>query len=85
MAYWYNDLQENNKRSAKKLFGKINQLTVEKDEKKELFKHGVLSFESFKIKWEFRESRSKTSKQKSLVIRSIMGSRNRSTYSVTSV
>lgn len=52
---WYNDLQGDDKRSAKKLFGKINQLTVEKDEKKELFKHGVLAFESFKIKNELSQ------------------------------
>lgn len=31
---WYNELQGDDKKSAKKLFGKINQLTVEKDEKK---------------------------------------------------
>lgn len=52
---WYNDLQGDDKKSAKKLFGKINQLTVEKDEKKELFKHGVLAFESFKLKNELSQ------------------------------
>lgn len=52
---WYNDLKGDDKKSAKKLFGKINQLTVEKEEKKELFKHGVLAFESFKLKNELSQ------------------------------
>lgn len=52
---WYNELKGDDKRSAKKLFGKINQLTVEKEEKKELFKHGVLAFESFKLKNELSQ------------------------------
>jgi len=52
---WYNKLKGDDKRSAKKLFGKINQLTVEKEEKKELFKHGVLAFESFKLKNELSQ------------------------------
>lgn len=43
------------KNLPKKLFGKINQLTVERDEKKELFKHGVLAFESFKLKNELSQ------------------------------
>lgn len=52
---WYNELKGDDKRSAKKLFGKINQLTVEKEEKKELFKHGILAFESFKLKNELSQ------------------------------
>ena len=52
---WYEELYGDDKKSAKKLFGKINQLTVEKDEKKELFKHGVLAFESFKLKNELNQ------------------------------
>lgn len=52
---WYKDLQGDDRNSAKKLFGKINQLTIEKDEKKELFKHGVLAFESFKLKNELSQ------------------------------
>ena len=52
---WYNELKGDDKKSAKKLFGKINQLTVEKDEKKELFKHGILAFESFKLKNELSQ------------------------------
>lgn len=52
---WYNELKGDDKKSARKLFGKINQLTIEKDEKKELFKHGVLAFESFKLKNELSQ------------------------------
>ena len=52
---WYNGLKGDDRKSAQKLFGKINQLTVEKDEKKELFKHGVLAFESFKLKNELSQ------------------------------
>lgn len=52
---WFNELQGDNKESAKKLFGKINQLTIDKDEKKELFKHGILAFESFKLKNELSQ------------------------------
>ena len=55
ISHWYNELQGDHKKSAKKLFGKINQLTVERDEKKELFKHGILAFESFKLKNELSQ------------------------------
>lgn len=34
---WYNDLKGDDKLAAKKLFGKINQLTVEKEEKDHCF------------------------------------------------
>lgn len=46
---WYEDLHGDDQRSAKKLFGKINQLTVSPDEKKTLFKHGILAFETLKL------------------------------------
>lgn len=49
---WYDDLRGDDKSSAKKLFGKINQLTVDEDEKRSLFKHGVLAFESCKLRHE---------------------------------
>lgn len=49
---WYDDLRGDDKASAKKLFGKINQLTVDEDEKRSLFKHGVLAFESCKLRHE---------------------------------
>ena len=52
---WYNDLKGDDKVAAKKLFGKINQLTVEKEEKRTLFQHGVLAFESFKLKNELSQ------------------------------
>lgn len=52
---WYDDLQGDDKVAAKKLFGKINQLTVEKEEKRVLFQHGVLAFESFKLKNELSQ------------------------------
>lgn len=52
---WYNDLKGDDKVAAKKLFGKINQLTVEKEEKRSLFQHGVLAFESFKLKNELSQ------------------------------
>ncbi len=47
---WYDKLGRDSQSSAKKLFGKINQLTVSADEKVELFKHGIIAFESFKMK-----------------------------------
>lgn len=46
---WYDKLGHDSQSSAKKLFGKINQLTVSADEKVELFKHGIIAFESFKM------------------------------------
>ena len=47
---WYDKLGKDGKSAAKKLFGKINQLTVSPEEKVELFKHGIIAFESFKMK-----------------------------------
>lgn len=47
---WYERLGRDSQSSAKKLFGKINQLTVSANEKVELFKHGIIAFESFKMK-----------------------------------
>ncbi len=52
---WYIGLQGDDRSAAKKLFGKINQLTVENEEKKTLFKHGILAFESFKLKNELNQ------------------------------
>lgn len=46
---WFESLSPDQRDQAKKLFGKINQLSVdEKSDKKELFKHGVLAFEQQK-------------------------------------
>ena len=48
---WFNTLSPDQKKHAETLFGKINQLTVEDDdEKKQLFKYGVLAFESYRYK-----------------------------------
>ena len=47
---WYSGLIGDEKKAAKQLFGKINQLTVTPDEKKDIFKHGILAFESLKLK-----------------------------------
>jgi len=47
---WYGDLGKDDQKTAKNLFGKINRMTVAPEEKKELIKHGVLAFESLKLK-----------------------------------
>lgn len=47
---WYDDLGPDDKKTAEKLFGKINQLTIESSEKKELVRHGILAFETLKLK-----------------------------------
>ena len=47
---WYDGLIGDEKKAAKQLFGKINQLTVTAEEKKDIFKHGILAFESLKLK-----------------------------------
>lgn len=46
---WYDDLGKDDKRAAEKLFGKINQLTVENNEKRELIRHSILAFETLKL------------------------------------
>jgi len=47
---WYGDLGKDDQKTAKNLFGKINRMTVAPEEKKDLIKHGVLAFESLKLK-----------------------------------
>ena len=47
---WYDELGPDDQGAAKRLFGKINQLTVPANEKKTLFKHSILAFESLKLK-----------------------------------
>ena len=47
---WYDELGHDDKKSAQKLFGKINQLTIQQDEKKELIRHSILAFETLKLK-----------------------------------
>jgi len=46
---WYSELGSDDKKAAQKLFGKINQLTVEQGEKKELIRHSILAFETLKL------------------------------------
>ncbi|NOQ93808.1 MAG: hypothetical protein GQ547_04140 [Methylophaga sp.] len=46
---WFSELKGDTKTKAKKLFGKINQITTDDlDHKKQLFKHGVLAFEKLR-------------------------------------
>lgn len=48
---WFDSLGKDHKRKAESLFGRINRLTVDApDEKRRLFKYGVLAFESLKYK-----------------------------------
>jgi len=48
---WYESLSPENRERAQKLFGKINQMAVSDDnDRKELFKYGVLAFEDLKYK-----------------------------------
>lgn len=52
---WFKELGKDHKSKAKSLFGKINQLELESESKKDLFKHSVLAFESFKLKENLEE------------------------------
>jgi hypothetical protein len=48
---WFNSLGKDNKKSARSLFGKLNQLSLDSDEEKRtLLSHAVLAFESFRYK-----------------------------------
>lgn len=48
---WYESLSPDNREQAQKLFGKINQMAVDDEEdRKALFKYGVLAFENLKYK-----------------------------------
>jgi len=48
---WFGELGSDDKKRARSLFGKINQLTIDDAEQRQmLFKHGVLAFESLKAK-----------------------------------
>ena len=42
---WYESLKGDTKTSAKKLFGRINQIAIDDEHRKTLYKHGVLAFE----------------------------------------
>lgn len=47
---WYNYLDRNLQKQADKLFGKINQIASDEEDKKTLIKHGVLAFENMKMR-----------------------------------
>jgi Histidine kinase-, DNA gyrase B-, and HSP90-like ATPase len=47
---WFESLGTSQRKYAESLFGRINQMTVEDKAKRELFKHGVLAFESLRQK-----------------------------------
>ena len=48
---WFNSLTAPNQKRARSLFGKINQPTIDSDaEKRRLFKHSILAFESLRYK-----------------------------------
>ena len=47
---WFDTLKKNPKKKAERLFGKISQLLVKDEEKRELFKYSVLAFESLRYK-----------------------------------
>ena len=47
---WMKTLGPDKRRQAKSMFGKIGQLTLEEDERMELYRHGVLAYESLKYK-----------------------------------
>ncbi len=45
---WFGNLKGDTKKKARKLFGKINQITTDKEHEKQLLKHGILAFESMR-------------------------------------
>lgn len=48
---WFSDLDSDQRRSAEKLFGRINQLPIDdNDQKRQLFVSGILAFESLKLR-----------------------------------
>lgn len=47
---WFDTLGSDQKKKAQQLFGKINKLKLERDDKKPLFKYGVLAFEKLKLR-----------------------------------
>ena len=52
---WYESLKGDSKTSAKKLFGRINQIATDEDHRKTLYKHGVLAFEHLHHKEKLNE------------------------------
>jgi len=47
---WYDNLGHDDKKAARILFGKINQLTIEYNDKKELIRHGIVAFETLRLR-----------------------------------
>ena len=47
---WYESLKGDTKTSAKKLFGRINQIAIDDEHRKTLYKYGVLAFEHLRHK-----------------------------------
>ena len=52
---WYESLKGDSKTSAKKLFGRINQIATDPNERKTLYKYGVLAFEHLQYKKKLNE------------------------------
>lgn len=46
---WYGSLKGDSKATAKKLFSKIEKMTVHEKDKKEILKHGILAFERLRL------------------------------------
>lgn len=46
---WYSSLKGDSKNTAKKLFSKIEKMTVHDEDKKEILKHGILAFERLRL------------------------------------
>lgn len=47
---WFKSLEKDQKKQAERFFGRINQLTVEDQDKRRLFKYAVLAFEDLRYK-----------------------------------
>jgi len=47
---WFKSLGSDSRKRAKSLFGKINEIPLEEGERKTLFKHAVLAFETFRYR-----------------------------------
>ena len=52
---WYESLKGDTKSAAQKLFGRINQIAVDSNHRKTLYKHGVLAFEHLHHKEKLNE------------------------------
>lgn len=47
---WYNSLEGDERKSAKKLLGKINTMITNEDQRKDFTKYGILAFEKMKLR-----------------------------------